>query len=211
MIHCAVLRVYVSLASAGNKFLSQSRSSTMYCKSTSHRSIATSSPSIFSSSQHENYPNSPRIRRRKESENTSGPSSSTTEDRHPIHKPQNIVQDRIVFQNAVNAFLDKVQKAVEPMKQYNSIFIITRDQSSSNDTGVRGQSLSIRLKPNVGSFILQADYDTCTLSLTTPMSGSFTYVLCYQTRQFIGIEDSHILEGMLVRDLIRTCHGLPAL
>ena len=120
-------------------------------------------------------------------------------------KPQKIVVDSKIFHNAAKEFLQRVQLAVEPMKQYNSVFQVLRliNTIESQDC------LKILLKPDQGSYILQVDYDTRTMALTTPLSGSFTYVLCSQTGNFVGMEDGHVLEGLLVRDLIRQCHGLP--
>jgi len=167
-------------------------------------------PILFSTTAHIA---SPRRRRRETDTTTTSLSSdgSTTEDKPSReNKPRHIIKDTRVFQNAVHAFLHKVQDAVEPMKQYNSVFTVTRTPAHTiTDTGARGESLHIQLKPDQGSYTLQADQDTCTLSLTSPLSGSYTYVLCSQTGNFVGMDDSHILEGMLVRDLIRTCHGLP--
>ena len=47
------------------------------------------------------------------------------------------------------------------------------------------------------------------ISLTSPVSGGYTYVLGADSNKFVGEEDGHSLEGMLVRDLIRQCNGVP--
>ena len=76
-------------------------------------------------------------------------------------------------------------------------------------TSRQGETLTIQLKPGEGRYILQVDEQNCTLTMISPMSGNYTYVLCAYTGQFIGMDDGHSCEGMLVRDLIRHCNGLP--
>lgn len=89
------------------------------------------------------------------------------------------------------------------MKRTNDVFIIKRD---SNE---QGDNLTLRLKPGEGNYILQVDEEMLTLTLSSPMSGIYTYVLCPKTGSFIGMDDGHIAEGMIVRDLIRHCTGMP--
>jgi hypothetical protein len=114
-----------------------------------------------------------------------------------------MVKDKALFLKISNEFLTKTAKALEPMKAYNEVFNI---HISTNE---QGEKLTISLKPSEGQYVLQVDNDMFTLSLLSPMSGSYTYVLCQQTHEFIGMVDDHSLEGMLVRDLIRHCNGLP--
>jgi hypothetical protein len=140
-------------------------------------------------------------RRRREGESSEESIQSVSRGKHG---PQHVVRDSKVFAIAVEQFLERVKDAVEPMKQYNSVF-----QVIPKPFGESGPGLQIVLKPEQGTYILSSDEDMCTLSMISPLSGSFTYVLCSQTGNFVGMEDGHILEGMLVRDLIRQCHGLP--
>ena len=114
-----------------------------------------------------------------------------------------MVKDKEQFLKISSAYLTKVMNALEPMKSCNDVFNLER---SSN---IQGEVLTIGLKPSEGKYILQIDEDSLTATLNSPMSGNYTYVLCNKTFGFIGIEDNHVLEGMLVRDLIRHCIGLP--
>lgn len=114
-----------------------------------------------------------------------------------------IVRDSEIFTRAANSFLDRVQNALEPMKASNEVFHILRSKNES------GENLTLRLKPSEGQYVFQVDTDVKTLTMISPMSGSYTYVLCAHTGQFVGMDDGHVCEGMLVRDLIRHCQGLP--
>ena len=149
-----------------------------------------------------------RSRRRRDGSETS--SSSTTQQQQQNDESSTIpnetvhkVTNKSKFLNEVSLFLSKAEKALEPMKNYNDIFNIHR---SSNE---HGETLTIALAPSEGQYVLQVDEDLLTLSLRSPMSGNYTYVLCANTNEFVGMEDNHKLEGMIVRDLIRHCNGLP--
>mmetsp|Transcript_22305 Transcript_22305/g.31398 ORF Transcript_22305/g.31398 Transcript_22305/m.31398 type:complete len:260 (+) Transcript_22305:125-904(+) len=128
-----------------------------------------------------------------------------------VHHTQ-IVTDSSLFQEITTKQMDKIEKALEPMKAYNEVFTILR----KND-----HDLTLRLKPSEGSYILESDVESCILTLKSPMSGNYTYVLREksndegeirkegETFEFVGMDDGHLMEGMLVRDLIRHCNGLP--
>jgi len=120
-----------------------------------------------------------------------------------IHKPDVIIKDDAIFQKVSEEFITRAVQALEPMKAHNDVFKITRSMSDE------GEKLTIGLKPGEGQYILQVDLNTKILSLTSPMSGNHVYVLCGYTGKFIGMEDGHNCEGMIVRDMIRHCHGLP--
>lgn len=113
------------------------------------------------------------------------------------------VKDRNIFLAAAKKELDRVEAAIEPMKSCNDVFGVTR---STND---EGDQLSIRLKGSDGTFTLQIDGRNYTMNLSSPVSGVYTYVLCSRTNEWLGMDDAHIMEGMLTRDLIRICNGVP--
>ena len=150
--------------------------------------------------------NNPRIRRRRNNNITDDNVATTKENSDStlnIESNPNMVRNKELFLDASNAFLTKAAAALEPMKAHNDIFNIQR---STND---QGEVLKIILKPSEGQYVLQVDNDLRTLTLLSPISGNYTYVLCKQTHEFIDMEDNHSLVGMLVRDLIRHCNGLP--
>ena len=128
------------------------------------------------------------------------------EDRSSVNKPTDTIQDPAVFQYNAKAFLDRVEIALEPMKKHNDVFKIIRSDSKE---GMEMETLKIALKPGEGQYLFTIDEDMRTITMVSPMSGSYNYVLCAYTGQFVGMEDGHLCEGMLVRDLIRHCNGLP--
>lgn len=121
----------------------------------------------------------------------------------PILSNEKMVTNKQTFLTMSHQYLTKVMKALEPMVHCNDVFHIKRSRNE------RGEILTIGLTPSEGQYILQVDEELFTLSLKSPMSGNYTYVLCRFTNEFIGMEDEHSFEGMLVRDLIRHCNGLP--
>ena len=114
-----------------------------------------------------------------------------------------MVKNKAYFIQASNTFLTKAVTALEPMKAYNDVFDIKRS------TNEQGEKLVIGLAPSEGQYTMQVDNKLLTINLLSPMSGNYTYVLSANTNEFVGMHDNHSLEGMLVRDLIRHCHGLP--
>mmetsp|Transcript_28384 Transcript_28384/g.35104 ORF Transcript_28384/g.35104 Transcript_28384/m.35104 type:complete len:213 (+) Transcript_28384:94-732(+) len=150
----------------------------------------------------------PRIRRRRGGGVDEGVSDSSDPNQSSSRDGGNeasvvALKDKTKFLEAAKSFLSKAIVALEPMKAYNDVFELER---CSND---QGESLTIRLKPSEGQYILQVDDEVCTLTLQSPMSGNYTYVLCAKTNSFVGMIDNHSLVGMLVRDLIRHCNGIP--
>ncbi|KAL9180384.1 hypothetical protein ACHAXT_008354 [Thalassiosira profunda] len=47
------------------------------------------------------------------------------------------------------------------------------------------------------------------VTLRSPLSGTFTYVYDVAHKEWVGTEDGHSLLGMLTRDWIRQCQGVP--
>ena len=143
-------------------------------------------------------------RRRRAGSGTTPQTDSSEDDRSSANapSPSSIVKDEDIFLGTSRAYLDKVEEAVEPMKAKNDVFKVTR---SSNESG---ENLTITLKPGEGQYIFQVDVEMKTMTMNSPMSGTYTYV-CRYTDDFVGMIDGHLCEGMLVRDLIRHCYGLP--
>jgi hypothetical protein len=91
------------------------------------------------------------------------------------------------------------------MKEQNDIFVVTRARGELGDT------LRIDLSPKEGSYKIEVSEEDCLFQYTSPISGNVLYVNSATTGDWVGIEDGHIFEGLLVRDLIRQCRGLPKL
>ena len=113
------------------------------------------------------------------------------------------VKDTAKFLAASRKELDRIEDAIEPMKSCNDVFDVTR---STND---EGEKLTIRLQGGDGTYTIQIDERNFTMNLTSPMSGAYTYVLCSKSGDWLGMDDAHVMEGMLTRDLIRQCNGVP--
>jgi len=47
------------------------------------------------------------------------------------------------------------------------------------------------------------------ITFQSPLSGTYTYIYNVTTREWVGEEDGHSLLGMLTRDWIRQCNGVP--
>ena len=71
--------------------------------------------------------------------------------------------------------------------------------------------LRIDLAPGEGRYKLRARVDQCLLFYESPVSGHVPYILSATDGTWRGAEDGHALEGLLVRDLLRQCKGLPNL
>ena len=115
------------------------------------------------------------------------------------------VDDPEQFRESVTQLLDKIEKAVAPMKEQNDVFVVTRAQGELGDT------LRIDLAPKEGSYKIEVSEEECLIQYTSPISGIVLYVNSAASGDWVGIEDGHMFEGLLVRDLIRQCKGLPKL
>lgn len=109
--------------------------------------------------------------------------------------------DLLKFAVGAQEFLDKMELALEPMKRANEIFVVTR----------QANSLTITLPPSDGEYSLEIDEDSQSILMQSPLSGKFCYVLSAVSGEWVNQEDGHSLEGMMVRDLIRQCNGVPKL
>ena len=155
---------------------------------------------VFTRGYHSSFSlNADRRRRR------GGASSAIAFDGDEPHAARPVpVKDPAKFLAASGKELDRIEAAIEPMKTCNDVFDVTRS------TNEEGEKLSIRLKGGDGTYIIQVSNRNCTLNLTSPMSGAYTYILCAKNGNWLGMDDAHIMEGMLTRDLIRQCNGVPA-
>lgn len=115
------------------------------------------------------------------------------------------VDDDVEFVQAASALLDKLEKAMGPMKRQNEIFEVERF------FGELGEVLTIDLGPKEGKYRVEMSLEDHMFEYTSPISGKILYVLSVHTGEWVGYEDGHSFEGLLVRDLIRQCQGLPNL
>ena len=141
-------------------------------------------------------------RRRRGGASSAVPVGGEDGDEHHAARPVP-VKDAAKFLAASRKELDRIEDAIAPMKSCNEVFDVTR---STND---EGEKLTIRLQGGDGTYTIQIDERNFTMNLTSPMSGAYTYVLCSKSGDWLGMDDAHIMEGMLTRDLIRQCNGVP--
>lgn len=156
---------------------------------------------------------------------TEGGRSEATPMKHtPLRK-------KMLFSIEADLFLDKLEKALEPMKKCNESFNIVRIYHDNDDSDRRRQGnspeqqsindddtnplfsneLKIHLNPADGVYSIAVDEESMTIFFTSPISGGHAYILSVETGEWVGTEDGHSLEGLLVRDLIRQCNGVPKL
>ena len=120
-----------------------------------------------------------------------------------IHAP---VTNSIEFDQASSRLLDKIERAVEPMKANNTVFITKRSD------GELGEIFTIDLGPKLGLYQIEMSQDEHVFEYSSPISGRLLYCLSSTTGEWINIDDGHQFEGILVRDLLRSnCIGLPNL
>ena len=124
------------------------------------------------------------------------------------------------FQSIANDLLDKVESSLRKLMDCNDGLEIKRHPPSS--TGDTDDSESFRqhqgqlsiIVPSIGgpydggTYLLTIHSDENSISLQC-LSGNFTYIYNAGTGEWVGQEDGHSLLGILTRDWIRQCHGVP--
>lgn len=140
------------------------------------------------------------------------------------------------FRSASKSLLDKVESALTKLKDCNDGLEIIRssksaDKDSDPDDQQHGGQLSIKVQSagdlywGGGTYLLtvhpndaesnplggndSSDGSGGFLTLRSPLSGLFTYVYNASAEEWVGNEDGHSLLGMLTRDWIRQCRGVP--
>ena len=119
------------------------------------------------------------------------------------------VTDPEKFAKAASTLMDKLFHALKPLERFNQEFILTRGIDDEEYAG--GEFILIDLGPVNGQYTIQVDLEQSLLILQSPISGQLVYILSKATNEWCGAEDGHAFEGMLVRDLIRQCNGVPNL
>lgn len=130
-------------------------------------------------------------------------SSSTDISNIYQNKPIDIIRDRDEFRRKARECLALLHDKLLPMEALNDTFILSLLDDSS--------LLEVKLRPDLGKFTLAMNDEGCVLDLTSPKSGGFEYVFCTNTESWRGKNDGHDLNGMIVRDFIQLCHGVPDL
>jgi frataxin-like iron-binding protein CyaY len=129
--------------------------------------------------------------------------SEETSDHNPLkHSP---VVDPVEFPRAAEELLTRIEKGLEPMKAQNETFILERSRSDL------GEVITLDLGAKLGNYRIEISEEEHVFEYSSPISGKLLYVLSAATGEWVGQEDGHNFEGLLVRDLIRFCQGMPKL
>jgi Frataxin-like domain len=87
--------------------------------------------------------------------------------------------------------------------------------SDDDDDETDQDVLYLDLGPVHGAYTLQVDYSISRVLLTSPLSGSLLYYCSQEAGSddyaWRSEDDGHVLQGLLVRDLIRQIQGVPQL
>ena len=176
--------------------------------------ISSETRHIFHSSSYSEFRSSPELlmpvrRRRRGTARKVEPREDDSEENdgtttlERLHAP---VTDQAIFDQESCRLLDKIEKAMEPMKVCNEIFITKRED------GERGEIYTIDLGAAIGIYQVEISQDEHVFEYSSPVSGKLLYCLSSATGEWVNIDDGHQFEGILVRDLLRSnCIGLPKL
>ena len=150
------------------------------------------------------------VRRRRHRASGGGTTSNGEGDSSSSNPPENPLKHEAVVNTALftkeaGDLLTKLERSLESMKAKNEIFIISRKD------GDIGEILTIDLGPKDGTYRIEISEQEHMFEYTSPISGKLLYILSADTGEWVGAEDGHLFEGLLVRDLIRQCQGLPNL
>jgi frataxin-like iron-binding protein CyaY len=144
------------------------------------------------------------VRRRRGAKHREDPEDSDGgSNENPLKHPP--VVDTAEFCEAASALLTKLEKALDPMKAKNDFFVVERTREDI------GEILTIDLGPKDGSYRIEMSEAEHMFEYTSPISGKILYILSSSTGEWVGVADGHQFVGLLVRDLIRQCRGLPNL
>eukprot|EP00581_Thalassiosira_minuscula_P008906 CAMPEP_0183707842 /NCGR_PEP_ID=MMETSP0737-20130205/4282_1 /TAXON_ID=385413 /ORGANISM="Thalassiosira miniscula, Strain CCMP1093" /LENGTH=280 /DNA_ID=CAMNT_0025935573 /DNA_START=31 /DNA_END=873 /DNA_ORIENTATION=+ len=143
------------------------------------------------------------------------------------------------FLSVANTLLDRVESSLTKLKDVNDGLEITRhppfdapedddasdataenedDDDENNKPKAQSHSgqLSIRVESSGdlywggGTYLVTiSGDDRGVVTLQSPLSGNFAYVYDGEHDEWVGEEDGHSMLGMLTRDWIRQCRGVP--
>mmetsp|Transcript_27644 Transcript_27644/g.60868 ORF Transcript_27644/g.60868 Transcript_27644/m.60868 type:complete len:245 (-) Transcript_27644:13-747(-) len=136
----------------------------------------------------------------------SSPSEESDDGTTTLQRMHAPVTNPLEFSQASLGLLEKIERAVEPMKAYNETFVTKRSR------GEIGEMFTIDLGPKAGLYQIETSVDEQVFEYTSPISGKLLYCLSSTTGEWVNMDDGHRFEGIFVRDLLRSnCIGLPDL
>ena len=94
--------------------------------------------------------------------------------------------------------LEEIETAISSMVDLNPVFNIEKKPNElSVDTGEKGK------------YTFSLNYNTLNLTVASPMSGNFNYRYDDYSGYWLGTQDGHDMRGLVTRDMIRHCTGMP--
>ena len=94
--------------------------------------------------------------------------------------------------------LASIDKAMQPLVSLNEGFKVVK----------LNNELTVETVPK-GKYTFKIDHERSTLFVASPMSGNFNYRYDAATGRWLGNQDDHDMRGLVTRDIIRHCTGLP--
>lgn len=154
-----------------------------------------------------------RRRRRRPGQAVAAAMPDDDDDEDPKRRPvARVTKDPVAFERLAKALMDRIHAALVPLAAVNDPFVLTRDVDAEFD---HGECIFLDLGPLHGQYTLQVDPEQALVHLQSPISGIVQYRHDDAEDEDGGawrsVEDGHILEGLLVRDLIRQIKGVPQL
>lgn len=222
VLRCVNAPRWLCLHSATTPFsvLSLGEATSPWIQSTGRKTTTAKTVTISCRSFHASSPRTAARRRRRRGQATI-PSTSTEDDgdedddnddknattaNRPV--PIRRVTDPAVFDAQATQLLDTIFAALQPLQAINNPFFLSRDRDPDIHDG---EYILLDLGPLHGQYTLQVDPEQALVHLQTPISGVIQYYHDLDDGEWRSVEDGHILQGLLVRDLIRQIQGVPQL
>jgi hypothetical protein len=111
------------------------------------------------------------------------------------------VTDPDIFYTESRALLERVEAIVKPLQEKNNLAI-------EHGVDHLGPFIKIVCGPEIGTYYLYVVEEQASVGFGC-LSGSFFYQISSRTGEWVCDDDGHSFEGMLMRDLLRHCVGLP--
>ncbi|CAI5725242.1 unnamed protein product [Hyaloperonospora brassicae] len=123
------------------------------------------------------------------------PTTGASARRRPLRRKMS--EDKFAALSA--EFLDRVQTAMEPLyPPINDDFQLQRDAKDA-----------LVIRTSAQEFVVQVQSSEQQIEFVSPVSGLRTYRWNAVTKRWEDETDSHDIEGLLTRDLMRFCAGIP--
>lgn len=125
----------------------------------------------------------------------------------PRQKIRRVTQPA-AFEEQATLLLDTIFQALQPLQAINDPFILTRARDPDVDDA---EYILLELGPLYGQYTIQIVPEDCLVHYQSPISGAIQYFKSLEDGEWRSIDDGHIFQGLLVRDLLRQIQGVPKL